>query len=357
MKSRATAFPRGIRPTSSAVSQLASAARNAALVATAVLALVGLLAGAVRVLPWLLDPAVPWRVAQPFARGLAAVAIEAALLVGWPVGWALACFRFVERGEARVLQTLGQPPVETVARLLPRGAPLALALAAVALVYGSDASAPGRVVSDLIGQGQASCESATSPATYAIPFTDLTWLCAPGRQPRVVGSGPGQMASVTLSASSARIAGDFRALELDDARVLLPSETPVLVHVGRLSMHGMAPFARASTLSAPARALVLGLTAWLTASVAAYVTLRRGAGTRAWALVLGASGPIAALGLVRLLETSDARPALFALVPVAGAAAALFAAVAARPVRRALSVLSRWASRLRGRRRAARNPA
>src|SRR5580692_2034193 len=122
------AFPPRIRPTSSAVSQLASAARNAALVATAILALVGLLAGAVRVLPWLLDPAVPWRVAQPFARGLAAIAIEAALLVGWPIGWALACFRFVERGEARVLQTLGQPPLETVARLLPRGAPLAMAL-------------------------------------------------------------------------------------------------------------------------------------------------------------------------------------------------------------------------------------
>jgi hypothetical protein len=345
-------FAPRIRPTSSAVRQLASAARNAVLVATAVLALVGLLAGAVRVLPWLLDPAVPWRVAQPFARGLAAIAIEAALLVGWPVGWALACFRFVERGEARVLQTLGQPPLETVARLLPRGAPLALALAAVALVYGSDASAPGRVVSDLIGQGQASCESARSPATYAIPFTDLTWLCAPGRQPRVVGSGPGQMSSVTLSASGARIAGDFRALELDDARVLLPTETtPVLVHVGRLSMHGMPPFARASSLSAPARALVLGLTAWLTASVAAYVTLRRGAGTRAWALVLGASGPIAALGLVRLFETSDARPALFALVPLAGGLAALVAAVAAQPISRAVALVTR----LRGRRLAATN--
>ena len=184
-----------LRRTSSAVRQLGGAARNAALVATAILALVGLLAGAVRVLPWLLDPAVPWRVAQPFARGLAAVSLEAALLVGWPIGWALACFRFVERGEARVLQTLGQPPLETVARLMPGGAPLALALAGVALVYGSDASAPGRVVTDLIGQARASCEAARAPVTYSIPFTDLTWLCAPDREPRVVGSGPGQMAT------------------------------------------------------------------------------------------------------------------------------------------------------------------
>jgi hypothetical protein len=328
-----------LRRTSSAVRRLGDAARNAALAATAILALVGLLAGAVRVLPWLLDPAVPWRVAQPFARGLAAVSLEAALLVGWPIGWALACFRFVERGEARVLQTLGQPPLETVARLMPGGAPLAMALAGIALVYGSDASAPGRVVTDLIAQARASCETAREPVTYSIPFTDLTWLCAPDRSPRVVGSGPGQLATVTLSAQAARVAGDFRALELDDARVLLPSTPPVLVHVGSLSMHGMAPWARASTLSAPARALVLGLTAWLSASVAAYVILKRAAAARAHALVLGAAGPVVALGLVRLLETSDARPTMFALVPPAGAAAALFA--------------GELVSRLRGRRRAA----
>jgi hypothetical protein len=328
-----------LRPTSSAVLRLGSASRNAALVAAAILALVGLLAGAVRVLPWLLDPAVPWRVAEPFARGLAAVSLEAALLVGWPIGWALACFRFVESGEARVLQTLGQPPHETVARLMPRGAPLALALAAVALVYGGDASAPGRIATDLIARARVSCEAARSPATFSIPFTDMTWLCAPGVEPRLVGAGPAQMRSVMISARGARIAADFRALELDDARALLPSTPPSLVHVTSLTLHGMAPWARASTLSAPLRALVLGLTAWLSASVAAYMTLRRAATTRGHVLALGAAGPIASLGLLRLLETSDARPTFFVLVPLVGAAAALLAAL---PV-----------ARLRDRRRAA----
>jgi hypothetical protein len=336
------------RPTSAAVRRLASSARDAALLASGILALVGLLAGAVRVLPWLLDPSVPWRVAAPFARGLAAVSIEAALLVGWPIGWSLACFRFVERGEARVLQTLGQPPIETVARLMPRGTPLALALAAVALVYGSDATAPGRVVTELIARAQASCEDAGTPTTYAIPFTGLTWLCAPGRAPRVVGSGPGALAGVTLTARGARIAGDFRAIELDDAQVLLPSTPEALVHVGSLTMHGMAPWARASTLSPGLRALVLGLTAWLSASLAAFLTLSRAARaagatrTRAYALVLGAAGPIAALGLIRLLETSDARRGLFSLVPLAGCAATF--------------VVDGVASRLRGPRAAATSP-
>lgn len=340
-----------LRRTSSTVLRLGSASRNAALVAASILALVGLLAGAVRVLPWLLDPAVPWRVAQPFARGLAAVSLEAALLVGWPIGWALACFRFVERGEARVLQMLGQPPHETVARLVPRGAPLALALAVVALVYGGDASAPGRVATDLVASARVSCEAAETPLTYSIPFTDMTWLCAPDREPRLVGSAPGAMSSVMLSAKDARIAADFRALELDDARALLvgtpsttPDRFPVTLHVAALSIHGMAPWARASTLSAPLRAVVLGLTAWLCASVAAYLTLRRTGSARGHVLVLGASGPIASLGLLRLLETADARPALFALVPLVGAAAALVAA----------GLLTRLA-RLRGRRRAASN--
>ena len=62
--------------------------------------------------------------AAPFARGLAAVALEAALLVGWPVGWALACFRFVESGAGADILVAGHqfaagsmgPKVEAAAR-------------------------------------------------------------------------------------------------------------------------------------------------------------------------------------------------------------------------------------------------
>ncbi len=156
---------------------------------------------------------------------------------------------------------------------------------------------------------------------------------------------------MNLSARGARVSGDFRALELDDASVLLPSSPPVAVRVGRLSLHGMAPFARASTLSALARAVVMGLSAWLAASVAAYAMLLRGArsGTRARAIVVGAVGPIAALGLVRLLEASNARPLAFAAVPLAAGASAALAAAAAQP----LSRVVRAAYRLRGRTAAA----
>lgn len=307
-------------------------ARNMALVTSGAIALVGVVAGAVRLTPWLLDPAVPWRVAAPFARGLAAVAFEAALLVGWPIGWALAACRFVENGEARVLLTLGERPERTAWRLAPQGLALAAVLAGVALVYGSDATAPGRVATELVSQARLSCVHATTPTTYAIPFTDSTWLCAPDRAPRLVGQAPGSMRGALLTASDARISGDFRGLELDDARLLLSGDTPVAVHVATLSMRGMPPWAQASTLPPAWRALLLALTAWTAALLAAYVVLRGAVRTRIAAIAVGAAGPVGALGLLRLLERADARPAFFALLPLAACAltAALVVAAGSR---------------------------
>jgi hypothetical protein len=328
------------------VLSLLRAARTSALVASGLIALVGVMAGAVRLMPWLLDPAVPWRVAAPFARGLAAVALEAALLVGWPVGWALAACRFVESGEALVLLALGERPERTASRLVPQGLVLALGLAAIALAVGSDASAPGRVATELVAQARVSCARASAPTTYAIPFTDLTWLCAPDRAPRLVGQAPGAMRGAVLTASDARIAGDFRGLDLDDARLLIAGETPVSVHVASLSMRGMAPWAQASTLPPSGRALLLAVTAWSVSLLAAYLVLRRAVRSRAAALILGAAGPLAALGLLRLLERADARPAAFVLLPAAACSLMVAAALAVelprlRQPRRAASTSSK----------------
>jgi hypothetical protein len=327
------------------VLSLPRSARNSALVASAGIALVGVVAGAVRLLPWLLDPAVPWRVAAPFARGLAAVALEAALLIGWPIGWAVATFRFVESGEARVLLTLGERPAQTIKRLAPQGAILAIALAAVALVYGSDANAPGRLVTELIAQARVSCTAVRAPSTYSVPFTGLTWLCAPGREPRLVGSGPGGLAGAIMTARGARIAGDFRALDLDDARVLLPGATPIALRVDELSMHGMAPWARASTLPAVLRAPLLALAAWATASIAAYGVLRSAARarlTRLGVIVVGAGGPLCTLGLLRLLERAGTPAAAFLLLPFAGCVVAAACAALLSRLRRTGGAASKW---------------
>jgi hypothetical protein len=304
---------------------LVRTARLLALTASAAIAIVGALAGAVRLLPWLLEPQVPWRVAVPFARGLAALALESALAVGWPIGWALACVRAVESGEARVLQTLGEPPAATIKRLGLQGAALGLALATVAVVCASDANAPGRVVTELVVRARAACALARGPATYVVPFTGMTWLCAPDREPRLVGTLPGRKGAAVATASGARISGDFRAIELDDARVQLLGDPPISVHAGTVAMHGMAPWAHASTLPPVQRAILVALSAWSAASVAAWGILRRAVRGRGRAIVLGAAGPLAALGVLRSLERADAPPALFFLAPLvaSGCAAAL----------------------------------
>jgi len=303
------------------VTGFARASGLAVLLGVLAIALAGLLAGGVRVLPWLLDPEVPWRVAGPFARGLAAVAVESALLAGWPLGWSVACFRLVESGEARALQTLGERPLVTVGRLAPQGAVLALLLAAVAVVYGRDADAPGRVATELLARSRGACLTVTAPATYVIPFTNLTWLCAPGRPPRLFGSLSGLApSSSVLSAEGARIAGDFRALELDDARMLIEGKPPIALHVASLSIRGLPAWAQASSLPASLRALVLALSGWVAAALGAHAVLRGVVKTRAGALLIGAIGPLSALGLMRLLERMSAGPMAFAMVPVTGGA-------------------------------------
>ncbi|HZU81998.1 MAG TPA: hypothetical protein VE987_03730 [Polyangiaceae bacterium] len=317
-----------------AIIPVARSARAWALTISLSLGALGVVAGAVRLLPWLLDPEVPWRVASPFARGLATVALEAAITVGWPVGWALACHRAHERGEARVLQTLGEPPARTIRRFFPHAVALAVALSTVAVVSGSDSNAPGRVATELIAQARASCVGARAPAAYVVPFTGLAWLCAPGRPPRLAGEAIGGLGrgvpggGAVVTASDARIAGDFRALELDDARLTLPGRPPWSVHVTTLSMHGMSPWAHASNLPPALRALVLALTAWCAGSVAAYGVLRRAVRARSGAIALGAAGPIAALGLLRVLERADARPAVFLVLPLVACASAAAVALA-----------------------------
>jgi hypothetical protein len=63
--------------------------------------------------------------------------------------------------------------------------------------------------------------------------------------------------------------------------------------------------------------VVLALTAWLASWSAAYAVLRRAARTRLGALSLGAAGPLASLGILRLLERANASAPAFFLVPVA----------------------------------------
>lgn len=326
-----------MRPLRLPADPLAPSALRAAVAASGLVLLAALVGAAVRLLPWMLDPHIPWQSLAPFAKSLASVAVEAAILTGWPVGWSLATQRLVDRGEARVLASLGESPVGTARRLAPQALVLAAALAVTSLVLGRDAAAPGRVVNALLADGRKTCaaEASTSAATSSVPFVSATWLCAPraAAAPRLVGRAP--LGDVVYTATSARVSDDLRRIDLDDARLSLGARgAGVRVHVERLTLRGLAPWARASALPPAFRALVVTLSA-LAAALAVVVALLRPRERRvsgAAAAAIGASGPLAALGVLRGLElripdgpASVAWLAAFVLVPIAAASAVAFA--------------------------------
>jgi hypothetical protein len=279
-------------------------------------------AGAVRVLPWIVAPDVPLRVALPFARALLGVGLETALLSAPPVGWALAFAKLVERGEARAFFAVGVSPWGVVRRTVPHLAGCAVLAAAAALAWGAEAAAPGRMVRAMVDQSRVACAHATSPRVLHVPFVGATWLCAAPSAPRIFGSLPGGGGQFT--AADLRISDDLRAVELVDSRILLGTAA-VRLHVAETTVRGLVPWGRASNLGAAARSLLVAATGAGLALAAAWLLVQRVSGGRLVALLIGISGPIAALATLTRLEAAEHRPLVYFAVPLAGLAA-LFAA-------------------------------
>lgn len=277
--------------------------------------LIATVAAGVRVLPWMLDPRVPWTVLAPFARSIAFVGAEAALLLGGPVGWALAAAHAVETKEARVFALLGEPPWRTALRSAPQILALAAMLAIVSLLGGRDANAPGGVVTELVARGRDTCREATTPNTQVVPFLSAEWLCAPGREPRLVANAP--IGNALVTASNATVAGDFRRIDLTDARFDVGLSR---IHVGTLTLRGLPPWARASTLAPLLRALLMALSLIVAALACSFGISRIRLQNRFGAVALGASGPLATLGALRYLERRDASALAYALLPCAALA-------------------------------------
>jgi hypothetical protein len=290
-------------------------------------------AALIRVLPWALDPTISWSTLTPFARSLLSLAVEAALLTGWPIGWALATNRLVERGESRLLASLGEGPRQTLFRLLPQGAVLVLILGLSSLVLGRDASAPGKVVRGLLEEGRTAClrhqqKVGALAGRKSVPMVAATWLCFPlPDAPRLVGRTP--VGNAIFSAARTDVSDDLRRVDLVDANVAVLGTPSLRIHVGALTLRGLPPWARASAIPPALRAVVVALSGLLaaSASVLALLRLRRENLGSLRALAIGASGPLAALAALRALDLrvpevpSLAWLAALVLVPIAAVSA------------------------------------
>jgi len=279
---------------------------RAALAALAVFGLVAALAGAVRVVPWLLDPALPLPVVWVFARSVAAYLGEIALWTALPVGLALALAARSERGELAVFALLGEAPRRTVWRLAPLLGAWALALGAVSFASGVTASAPGRVLGQLLQEGETACARTAAPSSQAVPFLGASWICEPGTAPRLVGRAP--MGGISYLAGHAETNGDVSSIQLQDARFY---RTGLVLHADRVALRGLRPFVSPAAIVPWTRALVVVLSALLSSALVAWLLVKRasppGAFAPAFALAAGLVGPV--VGLLALSAAAQ-RPGL-----------------------------------------------
>lgn len=292
-------------------------ALRSAAVATAFLSGLALLAGAVRVLPLTLDPELPWAVAAPFARAVAWLALEVAVAVGWPLGWALALASCVDRGEARVHALLGRSPRDVLAGFAPQAIVFAALLFSISWLAARDAERPGRVLGELIESSRLTCASSEAPRSIPVPFLDARWLCAgeeSASPPRLLLRPPRPRGAI-VTATRATLSGDVREIRLEE----------VHLHVGRgdlavreLWVRGLPPLLTSATIRPLGRASAVMAAALAVAFGLAALVLRRRMSNRLVALGAAALSMGAAFGVLRLVDRAGGRELLLPLVPLAG---------------------------------------
>ena len=305
----------------------------AAIVASIVVTLVAAAAGVARILPTLLDPAVPARAARPFLAGLLALSLEVGALVGWPLGWTEAAVRSRERGEARARMALGEAPWRRLMRLSPTIALLSLLAAAGSVAWGRDARGPGRVARALLEEGRRSCLGAISRGetrVIAVPLVRTAWLCRAGHEPLLVGEGAGSAAPIDFAASSLIISDDLTSFVARDAQILVPSETPLRIVVGEARILGLHPFSAPSSVPPFVRAATLVTAALLSALLSTASALRGEARVRAAAWGIALAGPSATLVVLRACEQAQIADVRLIAIPLSAVAATLLARLVAR---------------------------
>lgn len=296
----------------------------------------GVFAGLVRLLPWLVSPSLPWSVAWPFAKVLLASALEMALVVGLPLGWALTLSAFVDRGEARALEAIGASP----RRLVGATAPLALGLAtiglAVVLSWGRDAARPGRLAADLLAAARAACSEAP-PRAVDVPLLRASWLCFEDSPPMLFGALGDGARRIPFTASEARVSDRLDLLAFEDFRLVSQEKGAIRLQATSATVRGLSKPTRATKLATRRRAVLLSATAaWLSLAVG-FCILRAKVGGNVRAAMIGVAGPLAAVGTLSALEGAGWPSFAYLLVPVASSVA-IFAAQATKrcvPRRRA----------------------
>jgi hypothetical protein len=288
---------------------------------------VALVGASVRLLPWLVARDVPLETSLVFAEVLAARGAEVAVLIGLPVGTAIAAALFVERGEARALAALGVRPLRLAAGLVPLA--VATVLSSIAVARSTETPTTNEFVGRLVGSGRRVCAGARPPRRVDVPLVSMSWLCfATG--PRLVGAVPGLRSELWFTAADLRGFAGERGLIVDDLRVVGPN-LGLSLHATEARVSGLPGGPGARRPGGALRGLLTGLVATATALASAWGVLRRNPQGPSRAAAAAGAAALATIALLRSLDDGQAGVAAHALAVPVGAVMALLLQAAARP--------------------------
>lgn len=309
------------------MSPLGRCTLRAALAACAVIFGAALLASAIRILPWLVAPAIPWTVTLEFAKVLAAVAARAALFLGVPIGSALAAASFVERGEARALLALGVAPSKIVIASSPVVFALCAGLGLSGLFGEALSDRPSHFVNQLVARAKDSCKRPSPAGTAVVPLLGVTWLCFEHTQARIVGSVPGMQSRAWFEARDLVVLPSLDGFVLRDARFVARGEPrasgiPLLLRarVGEAYVSGLDTGLRAASLPASLRVVIAIFSAGVLSVALEWWIVRAAVASRLFGAFCGASASLCAFGILQALDHVRASPLGYVAVPLGGVA-------------------------------------
>ncbi len=302
-------------------------ARSIALVALACIA-VATAASLVRLLPWLAATHVPARASLAFSVALALAALEVALLVAPAIGVSLELSRFACDGSLPALLSLGLGPPRILGQIAQVACVAALLSSLTSAAWGWGAHHPGLLSNHVLQAGQKVCEA--KDAAQVPLVHDATWLCLQD-QPVLVGRFGRETSGGVWSVAQAGFSDDLGSLHATDLRLEL--RTPrVRAAFHDVTVTGFVPWLVASPVSPFARALACALACLTSAIGAAFALLRRPTPSRAAALCVGSSGPIAFLAFAPSLTAPHPMLGALASGVLCGAIPVLVAALLFHPV-------------------------
>jgi hypothetical protein len=269
----------------------------------------------------------------PFARPLAATAVEIAFLLGIPVGLGAAAFQHLPRAD-------GAPLLQVGAGFSRVALPVIVALSAVsvaaALTVDPGTSRPGKLAAELVEQARRRCANPDAPTEIDVPLVKVRWQCS-GSLPRVVGTAPiGRSAS--FSASEIQLNEDLTRIRLRDLKLEAGATPKLRIQAGDATIAGLHPWGRPQKMPPLARGGLLGLCALLAALLVATAVLAIGVRSRVEPWLTGSLVAAALWSTLQVLDRGGYGYPAYALLPLAallaGAGAALLSRAVVRVARR-----------------------